>query len=121
MVRILLVDDDDAVRGFVARALTMDSHVVEEARDGEEALNRFSGGNNSYGLVLSDIQMPAMDGIALAKTLARVKPGQKMLLMTGYCEQRENAAEIEPIIVDVVAKPFSLIEIRKRVNEALAA
>lgn len=121
MARILLVEDDDSVRTFVARALTLDCHEVQEACDGEEAIECFVRSPEQYELVLSDIQMPAMDGIALACAVARARPGQRILLMTGYANQRERAGELEGIILDVVQKPFSLPEIRKRVAAALAA
>lgn len=121
MARILLVEDDDSVRSFVARALEIDRHQVVEAEDGEMGLEAFVADTGGFDLVLTDIQMPQMDGIEMSMALARARPEQKILMMTGYANQRERAGHLQDIVIDVVQKPFSLPEIRKRVNEALAA
>ena len=121
MARILVVDDDDSVRGFTVRALSLDGHHVDQADDGDLALERIADNQGGFDLVLSDIRMPAMDGIAMAKSAARDHPGLRILLMTGYAEQRERAEELNDIVVDVVAKPFTLSDIRVAVAEALAA
>jgi DNA-binding NtrC family response regulator len=70
--------------------------------------------------VVSDIRMPAMDGIEMAKAAAKRFPGLRILLVTGYADQRERAAELNGVIIDVVQKPFTLAEIRDRVARALA-
>jgi len=121
MARILLVEDDNAVRSFVARALEIDSHRVVEAEDGEDGLEIFVADNDGFDLVLTDIQMPQLDGIQMSEALSKACPGQKILMMTGYANQRERAANLESIIIDVVQKPFTLPEIRKQVKLALAA
>ena len=120
MARILIAEDEAALRAFVARALKLDGHEVDEAGDGAEGLERL-GAVGSYDLLLSDIRMPAMDGIELAHRASSLRPSMKILLMTGYAEQRERADTLASIIVDVVAKPFSLPEIRSAVSRALAA
>ena len=121
MGRILLVEDDDSVRSFTARALGADGHEVETAEDGEIGLSILTDAGGNYDLVLSDIRMPVMDGIEMAKAAAQAFPGVKILLMTGYAEQRERAGDLAEIIIDVVAKPFTLAEIRQAVARALAA
>lgn len=121
MARILLVEDDDSVRAFVSRALQIDRHGVVEAEDGEIGLETFLADEDGFDLVLTDIQMPQMDGIQMSEALARTAPGQKILMMTGYANQRERASSLEAIVIDVVQKPFTLPEIRKQVSEALAA
>ncbi|WP_306119569.1 MULTISPECIES: response regulator [unclassified Roseitalea] len=121
MARILVVDDDDSVRGFTARALKLDGHDVDEADDGDIALDRITQTGGRFDLVLSDIRMPAMDGIEMARNAADAYPGLRILLMTGYAEQRERSEEIARIIIDVISKPFSLADIRRAVGEALAA
>ena len=121
MASILIVEDDDSVRTFTARALGAAGHTVDTAEDGEAGLERLGAQGTSYDLVLSDIRMPVMDGIEMAQQAARIYPGLKILLMTGYAEQRERAADLSAIIVDVVQKPFSLADIRRSVERALAA
>lgn len=118
MVRILLVEDDDSVRAFVRRALELDGYNVQEAGDGGEALDTLSS-DQAFDLILSDIQMPVMDGIALALNAARDYPDIPLMLMTGYAHQRERAHGIEEIVRDVVQKPFTLAEIRERVAAVL--
>ncbi|MCB1382421.1 MAG: response regulator [Notoacmeibacter sp.] len=120
MARILLVEDDDSVRSFTARALGVDGHKVETAEDGEIGLSILTEQAGGFDLVLSDIRMPVMDGIEMAKAAATAFPGLKILLMTGYAEQRERAADLAGIIIDVVPKPFTLAEIRQAVARALA-
>lgn len=119
MAAVLLVEDDDSVRIFVRRALEQDGHRVSEASDGAAALDVLRGDARGVELVLSDIQMPVMDGIELALNVARERPGLPLVLMTGYAHQRERAHGLEAIVRDVIEKPFSLAEIRARVNQAL--
>lgn len=117
MARILIAEDEDSLRRFVARALVMDGHEIVEAGDGAEALDHVIEGG--FDLLLSDIRMPVMDGIALATATAEHSPGMPILLMTGYAEQRERAEPLMRIVVDVVPKPFSLPDIRQAVADAL--
>ena len=119
MARILITEDEDSLRAFVARALRLDGHETVEAADGAEGLEALNGGG--FDLLLSDIRMPVMDGIELAHKAFASQPGLKILLMTGYAEQRERADDLMEKIVDVVSKPFSLPDIRKAVALALAA
>ena len=118
--RILIVEDDDSVRIFTARALQVDGHSTDMASDGAEGLDMIKADEGRYDLVLSDIRMPVMDGIEMAETAAKAFPDLRILLMTGYAEQRERAAELGGSVLGVVRKPFSLAEIRTEVAKALA-
>jgi DNA-binding NtrC family response regulator len=121
MARILVVDDEESIRGFVSRALQLDGHAVEIACDGAEAFDALTADPDGFDLLLSDIRMPLMDGIALALSAARDCPSLTILLMTGYAHQREQADDVERVIHDVVTKPFSLADIRGAVLGALQA
>ncbi len=121
MPRILIADDEEAMRGLVARALMLDGHETVTAEDGAEALDILSRDNGAYDLLLTDIKMPVMDGIALALASARDFPALTILLMTGFADQRERASGLDALIHDVVTKPFGMADIRKAVNEALAS
>jgi DNA-binding response OmpR family regulator len=121
MARILVTEDDDSVRAFVARALTLDGHQIDTAEDGADALDRLRAVGGAFDLLLSDIRMPMMDGIALAMEAAPEFPDLTILLMTGFADQRERADGLDRIVHDVVPKPFSLSEIRTAVGGALAA
>ena len=118
MMRILLTEDDEAVRTFVARALELDGHDVDTACDGMEALEFLGSNDGAYDLLVSDVKMPMMDGIALAHSAAERWPGMRILLMTGFADQRERADDLSKIIRDVVTKPFTLQEIREAVSDA---
>ncbi len=121
MARVLLTEDDDAVRAFVQRALQIDNHHVITACDGAEAMEILTAEDGRFDLLLSDVKMPVMDGIALALNAARNWPSLMILLMTGYADQRERAHGLDLLVHDVVTKPFSLAEIRKAVSDAAAA
>jgi CheY-like chemotaxis protein len=119
MARILVAEDEEALRAFVVRALVQDGHEVLAAADGGEALDVLTRERGRFDLLLTDIRMPVMDGIALALAAARDFPDLIILLMTGYADQRERAHGLDALIHDVIAKPFSLVDIRKAVAEAL--
>ena len=121
MARILIAEDDEPVRAFVRRALMIDGHEVTEAEDGAEALAILEQTQGAFDLLLTDIRMPLMDGIALALAAAPQFPNLVILLMTGYADQRERAHGLEALVHDVVTKPFSLADIRAKVRDALAA
>ena len=119
MARILIAEDEEALRALCARALLTDGHEVKTACDGTEALDLLGRENGGFDLLLTDIRMPIMDGIALALGVARDHPEVTILLMTGYADQRERAHGLNAIIHDVISKPFSVAALRAAVNEAL--
>lgn len=121
MARILLAEDEESLRELVARALTQDGHDVVQNPDGATALEALSRDGGRYDLLLTDIRMPVMDGIALALAAGRDYPALPILLMTGYADQRERASNLQLLIHDVIAKPFSLATIRNAVRDAIAA
>jgi two-component system, cell cycle response regulator CpdR len=121
MARILIADDETSMRMLVARAIAMDGHDTVTAEDGAEALEILIRDRGAFDLLLTDIQMPVMDGIALALTAARDFPNLIILLMTGFADQRERASGLSAIAHDVVTKPFSVADIRAAVAGALAA
>jgi CheY-like chemotaxis protein len=118
MARVLIAEDDRPVRELLARALAQDGHEVDSAPDGAAALDRLA--MERFDLLLTDIRMPIMDGIALALAAARDHPDLAIVLMTGYAGERERAQGLDQLVHDVVLKPFSLVEIKQRLQEALA-
>ena len=121
MARILIAEDEEPVRTLLARALTEDGHSVVATADGGEALDTLQKEGGAFDLLLADIKMPVMDGIALALAVARDHPRVVIVLMTGYAEQRERAHGLDALIHDVVLKPFTVSEIQATVASALAA
>lgn len=119
MARILLAEDDENVRSFVSRALAFSGHEVVEAEDGGLAAEICTAEDGRFDLLLSDIKMPVMDGIALALSVAAQYPDLTILLMTGFADQRERAHGLDALIYDVVPKPFSLSVLLQKVSDAL--
>ena len=120
MARILLAEDDDNVRQFVARALEHSGHEVTMAEDGGIAAEIVAETAGAFDLLLSDIKMPVMDGIALALHVAAAHPQMIIVLMTGFAEQRERAHGLDALIYDVIPKPFTLQDLLAKVADALA-
>jgi len=119
MARILLAEDDDNVREFVLRALMHAGHEVVEASDGGLASEIVVAEEGRFDLLLSDIKMPVMDGIALALSVAASHPGLTIVLMTGFADQRERAHGLDQLIYDVIPKPFTLQALMDKVSDAL--
>ena len=122
MPRVLIADDEefDARRWWRAPS-RWTATTPSPPQDGAEALEILSREQGAFDLLLTDIQMPVMDGIALALTAARDFPDLTILLMTGFAAQRERASGLNAIVHDVVTKPFSVADIRTAVADALAA
>ena len=120
MARILIAEDEEPLRGLVARALAEDGHEVVTTADGAEALDKLQREGGRFDLLLADIKMPVMDGLALALATARDFPTLPILLMTGFADQRERTSGLEALISDVISKPFSVAEIKFAVAAALA-
>jgi CheY-like chemotaxis protein len=120
MARILVADDDRAVAEFVSRALTHAGHTITLVEDGLAALHVLETNDDPFDLLLTDIVMPQMDGIALALKVARDYPTLRVLLMSGYAAERQRAHNLDVIIQRVISKPFTLQELIKVVDEVLA-
>jgi two-component system cell cycle response regulator CpdR len=119
MARILIAEDEETLCVMCARALASVGHDVATACDGSDALDLLKREGGRFDLMLTDIRMPIMDGIALSLAAARDYPDLTILLMTGYADQRERAHGLDALIHDVLPKPFSLATLRDAVSEAL--
>jgi len=120
MARILVAEDDPSVRAFVVSALTMKGHEVVAEEDGGLAAETADAENGRFDLLLSDIKMPIMDGIALALDVAAKHPHIIIVLMTGFADQRERAHGLDALIYDVIVKPFTLADLLAKIDDALA-
>ncbi len=116
---ILVADDEASLRDFVERALQYAGYGVDTVCDGAEALKALE--KRPYDLLLTDIVMPDLDGIALSLKAAKEYPDMRILMMSGYADQRQRAHNIDVLVHEVVSKPFSLEEISKKVSEILEA
>ena len=116
---ILVVDDDDSVNRLVSRYLTHLGYRVLETRSGEEALAAVRRRRPPIDLVLSDVVMPGMDGVALAARLLARCPGPSVILMTGLLPEEVEHMEVNGQIVPVLRKPLSLDQLQHRLQVTL--
>jgi len=119
MARILVAEDDDVIRELVVRALNEDGHTLTATADGTGALDALTKHHGNFDVLLTDVKMPVMDGIALALAAGRDHPDVAIMLMTGFADQRERTRGLEALVHDVIAKPFSVDQIKCAVREAL--
>jgi len=121
MASILVAEDDQAVRDFVSRALAYYGHSVTSVPDGSAALAALS--ERRFDLMLTDIVMPGLDGVALAAQATKQDPAMPVLMMTGFASegQRAQAGASTSSVERVISKPFSLKEICAAVEDALAS
>lgn len=106
MARILVADDEPAVRAVVVRALEARGHEVTAVADGLSACEQLAA--QHYDLLVTDVVMPGMDGIELALEAARRWPALKVLIMTGYADAEQRAVVEAGSVSAVMTKPFTL-------------
>jgi two-component system cell cycle sensor histidine kinase/response regulator CckA len=117
--RILLVEDEDNVRSFSARALRATGYEVFEADSGEEALEVLADIGNQIDLMVSDVVMPEMDGPALLLKVRERLPNLKVIFVSGYAEENVRQDIADDQSVEFLAKPYSLDQINSKVKEVL--
>jgi CheY-like chemotaxis protein len=118
--RILVVDDEPAVRRFVTEALRSSGYDVVGASTGREALVAVYGESRTPTLLLTDIEMPGMSGVELAARVRADRPGIRVILMTGREARAARARERAGLVEGVLLKPFGLVELLHAVLDALA-
>jgi two-component system, cell cycle response regulator CpdR len=118
MARILIAEDNDSVRDYVTRGLQGAGHDLIACVDGGVALARLR--EAEFDLLITDIVMPVMDGIALALAASDVRPDMPIIMMSGYAQERQRAHNLQDLITDVLSKPFTLAELRAAVDKILA-
>jgi DNA-binding response OmpR family regulator len=114
--RILLVDDEDAVRRMLAFPLERDGHHVTVARDGEAALEKFQ--DERFDLVLLDVGLPKLDGMEVARRL-RARSTVPIIMLTARSDEFDKVLGLELGADDYITKPFSLRELRSRIRAVL--
>lgn len=119
MASILLADDDAAVRELVRRALTQEGHSVHVTEDGAEALQHLTSHAGNIDLIVSDVNMPQVDGLMLAEKAIGLKPDIAIVLMSGFAEQLERATALKAHKLAVISKPFTLEQIKAKVRGIL--
>jgi CheY-like chemotaxis protein len=119
MANILLADDDAAVRDLVRRALTSEGHNVHVTQDGGEALDHLTAHAGTIDLLVTDVDMPQLDGVSLAREALRLKPNIGIVLMSGFTDQLDRATALNAKRLTSISKPFTLEQIKLMVRSLL--
>lgn len=119
MARILLAEDDESMRKFLAKALENAGHEVVSYGNGVEAHKKL--GNDVFDILLTDIVMPEMDGIELARRATELDPDLKVMFITGFAAVALNPDSEAPKGASVLSKPFHLKDLVGEVERLLAA
>lgn len=118
-IRILLAEDDVSMRGFLERALRKAGHEVVAFDNGADALARLH--DEPFNLLLTDIVMPRMDGIELARRASDLDPDLKIMFITGFAAVTLEADLGAARQASVLSKPFHLKDLVREVDRLLAA
>jgi two-component system cell cycle response regulator CpdR len=119
MARILLAEDDDDMRRFLARALERAGHEVSAFAEGASAFKELQAA--VFDLLLTDIVMPEMDGIELARRAVAHDPGLKIMFITGFAAVALHPDSQAPKEAKVLSKPFHLKDLVSEIERMVAA
>ena len=119
MAKILLAEDDDDMRNFLVKALQKAGHEVTSFGEGASAFEEIK--HASFDLLLTDIVMPEMDGIELARRAAELDPAMKIMFITGFAAVALHPDSKAPKDAKVLSKPFHLRELVDEVERVMAA
>ena len=116
--RILLAEDDESMRGFLQRALAKAGYEVIAFANGKDAHERLQ--EEPFSLLLTDIVMPQMDGIELARRASELDPQIKIMFITGFAAVTLNTSSRAPKNARVLSKPFHLKDLVREIDRLLA-
>ena len=119
MAKIILAEDDNDMRRFLVKALEKAGHLVTSFSEGASAFEEIK--QTTFDLLLTDIVMPEMDGIELARRAAELDPSLKIMFITGFAAVALNSDSAAPKNAKVLSKPVHLRELVNEVNKLLAA
>ena len=115
--RVLVVDDDDAIRMMVERVLKREQYEVESARDGFEAIEKLT--RNDYATVLLDLMMPRVDGHGVLRYLEQKPEPPAVIVMTANVHSADETANARPVF-RILSKPFDIRQLVSHVQECVA-
>jgi len=117
LIKILVAEDNPAVREFIVRAIQSDKVTISQVQDGQEALQKLSEEN--FDILITDIVMPNVDGITLSLKAIRQYQDLRIIMISGYVQERMRAHNLDALVHRIIAKPFSLEEICEAVEDVL--
>jgi DNA-binding NtrC family response regulator len=115
--RVLVVDDEEALRYLLSTELAAEGYEVETASDGDEAIEAIK--QKDYDVVLLDIKMPRVDGFEVLKFIKQNKPEIKVIMLTAYADVKNAIEALKLGASDFVSKPYDLEDILTSINRAL--
>ena len=116
---ILLAEDEELVRTFLARILERSGYTVITAEDGEDAVRKFGEGTGAISLVLTDMVMPRKNGMEIFEEISKIDPGTKVIFISGYTPETIHKKGIIPSEVEFITKPFKKDDLLRKVREVL--
>lgn len=119
MTRILVVEDEEALRASIAKALRDRGHDVDEAGDGEEGLERLRSAKGGYALVICDVTMPVLDGLSMLQAAGDGLGEARVLLMSGYAI--DAVPDLKGRRLHTLRKPIALNQVTDEAGALLAA
>ncbi|HEX7086517.1 MAG TPA: response regulator [Vicinamibacterales bacterium] len=115
--RVLIVDDEPSVRDVLSRTLSMAEYVVEATGDARSALDRLRLAD--FDLLIADLRMPGMDGLALIREARRLQPSLKVIIVTGYSSEQSAIEAVNLGVVGYLIKPFRVPQVLSAAARAL--
>ena len=116
--RVLVVDDEDALRTVLGNELSGEGYEVDTASDGDEAISMIQ--NKKFDLLLLDIKMPKVDGFEVLKFVKKNFPPVKVIMLTGFADLK-NAIESKKLgAEDFVSKPYDLVDLLTTIERVLS-
>ncbi len=116
--RVLVVDDEEALRTVLGGELSSEGYTVDTASDGDEAISMVQ--NKKYDLLLLDIKMPKVDGFEVLKFVKKNFPPIKVIMLTGFADLK-NAIESKKLgAEDFVSKPYDLVDLLTTIERVLS-
>ena len=116
MKKILVCEDEDAIRDFVVINLTRAGYEVTEATNGEEALQKYDEFNGDFDVAILDIMMPGIDGLQVCKELRNMNSGIGIIMLSARTQEMDKVTGLELGADDYITKPFSPSELTARVD-----
>jgi two-component system copper resistance phosphate regulon response regulator CusR len=116
-MRILIAEDDEPLAHFIRKGLEAEHYAVDVSRDGEQARGLILGFD--YDLVVLDLHLPRLDGVAILKSVREAKPELRVLILTARTRVEDRVLGLDTGADDYLAKPFSFSELSARIRALL--
>ncbi len=116
---VLVVDDDDSVRGFLTRALAKAGYQTQDTDDPHEVIRRYENGADDIDLLITDVMMPRMNGLTLVDRISGFAPDLRVVYMSGYMHGQVSWEGLPGSVVGFLEKPIVLAKLLRTVRDAL--